>query len=728
MPARFAGCACRLALLGLTTMLGSVLLGCDRGGAPPLPAAAASQLSASATTDDEPENTRRNKLGDREKANGAVSGNQAPNDPRTTEASEVNDADHTPEPNHGESEPQQQPANRLAKETSPYLLMHAHNPVDWYPWGPEAFERARRENKPIFLSVGYASCHWCHVMERESFRDPEIAAFLNEHFISIKVDREERPDVDQIYMTALQVYNQLTGSQRGGGWPMSMFLLPDGRPFFGGTYFPPRDGPRGVGFLSVLRRIHEVWRNEPDRLKQQAEQLTKITVATIDEQPAGPKQLPASEQIAARIEEALFQEFDAEYGGFGYSEVDPNRPKFPVPSNLLFLLDRWRRDRTERAKTMLTTTLAHMAGGGIHDQVGGGFHRYSTDRYWRVPHFEKMLYDNGQLATLYAEAFASFGRLSDRRTVERLVDFVLRELTSPEGAFYSSLGAETGGHEGAYYVWTRQEIEAALSDDQFQLVRAVYGLDQEPNFEGRYVLCWSAPPDEIAKSLGLDEATLFAQLDAAHKTLLEVRGRRERPRTDTKIVTAWNGLMIRGLADAGRVLKRPQYVQAAARAAEFVWSHLRQDDNRLLRSYAGGQAKWNAYLDDYAMLTDGLLALHQADGSARWLERAQQLADRQIDLFWDERRGGFFFTSDDHEALFARPKDPVDSALPSGNAVSAHNLIRLSRLLKRSDYRQRAEQTILALAWGFDRSPAAMPRMATALMALDASRSGNAAD
>jgi len=595
--------------------------------------------------------------------------------------------------------------------------MHAHNPVDWYPWGAEAFARARAEKKPIFLSIGYSSCYWCHVMERESFMDEEIADFMNRHFVCIKVDREERPDVDQIYMTALQLYYQLAGVGRGGGWPMSMFLLPDGKPFLGGSYFPPRDGPRGTGFLTVLRRVSEVWKNEPQRVEQQAARLTEVVVGSLNEQHPAADKLPGDKVIRA-ITQALAENYDRRYGGFGYSEANPHQPKFPEPSNLLFLLDRVRRSGDPEARRMLEGTLSKMAAGGIRDHIGGGFHRYSTDRFWRVPHFEKMLYDNGQLASVYAKAFALNHDPSARRVVDELVAFVLRELTSPEGGFYSSLDAETDGREGVFYVWDKAELKRILTPDEFALAARVYGLDAEPNFEGHYILLLPRPLAETAAALKIEEAALVERLEPIRQKLLKVRAKRARPRTDVKILTGWNGLMIRGLADAGRIFEQPRYVDAARRAADFVWQHLRSDQGRLWRTYAGGQAKLNAYLDDYAFLTDGLLALGEATGERRWTQRADQLMRKQIELFWDDARGGFFFTSEDHETLLARGKDPVDSAIPSGNAVSAHNLVRLSILLDRPAYRRRAKKTLLAFAWIFNRSPLAAPRMAVALAAL----------
>ena len=618
---------------------------------------------------------------------------------------------------------QQRPANRLAKETSPYLLLHAHNPVDWYPWGEEAFAKARDEKKLIFLSIGYSSCYWCHVMERESFMDEVVAAAMNERFVCIKVDREERPDVDHIYMSALSVLG------RQGGWPLTMILTPDALPIVGGTYFPPRDkeielpktktAPDGTkqritGLLTFLKLVDDAWRKNPQEVKDYAQQVAaavqrglrrRVMVAAT----------PAAD-TAAKTVAALAEQFDAEYGGFGYSEANPRRPKFPEPSNLLFLL-RYAGSHAADAEAekpprkMLSLSLNRMAGGGIRDHLGGGFHRYSTDRYWRVPHFEKMLYDNAQLTSVYAAAYKLTGEAEYRRVAEEILGFVERELTSPEGAFYAALDAETDGDEGQFYVWTREQLAAALSADEARLLGLVYGTAGEANFEQRYILEITRPVDEVAAAEGIAADALRQRLDAIRGKLLAQRATRDRPLTDTKILTAWNGLMIRGFADAGRLFDEPRYVQTAARAADFVLAKLRTPEGRLLRSYAEGQGRLNAYLDDYAFLVDGLLALHEVTREPRWLTAADELTAKQIELFWDEEEGGFFFTSDDHEELLARSKDPVDGALPSGNAVAAGNLVYLGRALPRPQLLERAGQTIDCFAALMNESPTAMPRM-----------------
>jgi uncharacterized protein YyaL (SSP411 family) len=608
------------------------------------------------------------------------------------------------------------PRNRLADETSPYLLLHAHNPVDWYPWGDEALAKAKRENKVIFLSVGYSSCHWCHVMERESFMDKEIAEYLNEHFVCIKVDREERPDVDSIYMTAVQIVAQR------GGWPMSVFLTPDAKPFFGGTYFPARDNDRPgmTGFLTLLQRVQEIWVEQPDQLRQDADRLTEMLKRQLDGRRPGALEPPDAVWLD-RLQEALADQYDETYGGFGFVEADPRRPKFPEPSNLVFLLDRARRlpadsPQRKQALELVEGTLQRMAMGGIRDHLGGGFHRYSVDRFWKIPHFEKMLYDNGQLASVYSEAYRLTGREEFRLVVEQLLDFVLREMTGPDGGFYSALDAESEDEEGKFYRWEKAELQQVLDAETFAQFAEIYGLDEPPNFEESfYALQLGQTLTKLAEDRGVTVEQLDEQLAPSRRKLLEARTRRPRPLTDDKILTGWNGLMIRGFADAGRILKQPRYVEAAERAARFVLRELRDDQGRLLRTYGQGRAKLNAYLNDYAFLVDGLIGLYEATQEAQWLEEAERLTDRQIELFWDDANNGFFFTSGDHESLLARIRDPVDGAQPSGNSVSAQNLLFLSQARNRPEYLDKAEQTILATSGLLQTSPLAAPRMAVAV-------------
>lgn len=607
--------------------------------------------------------------------------------------------------------------NRLAKETSLYLRMHGHNPVDWHPWDDEALAKAKKENKLIFLSIGYSSCHWCHVMERESFLDEEIAALLNRHFVCIKVDREERPEIDAIYMKSLQVYMQLAGQGAGGGWPLSMFLTPDGEPFFGGTYFPPRDGDRGraTGFLTVIGKVHEVWTKSPERITQDAETLTKFVRSELERELIA---VPLEPAALESIHTALWEQFDPKYGGFGFDEDNPRTSKFPEPPNLVFLLDRLRRsagseEQQQQTRTMLLTTLDRVAAGGIYDHVGGGFHRYAVDRQWQIPHFEKMLYDNGQLASTYAEAYALTKNENYARVARETLDFVLREMTSPSGGFYTALDAESEHEEGKFYRWTKEELQAALSEEEFALLAPIYSFAGEPNFEEQYYcLQLSAAWDALAAERKASVADLQKQVAPALQKLLAQRNKRVRPLTDDKILTATNGQMIRGFADAGRILSEPRYIAAAEQAATFVLKHLQDKDGRLLRTYAQGEAKLNAYLEDYAFLVDGLLALHAATGKQQWLDEAQRLTDKQIALFADAKRGGFFFTSGDHEKLIARAKDFQDGVSPSGNAVALSNLLVLAEKTQSPKYRTQAEQTLAAASQLVLRSPLWVPQLA----------------
>ncbi len=618
------------------------------------------------------------------------------------------------------------PANRLARETSPYLLLHAHNPVDWYPWGPEAFAKARGEKKPIFLSVGYSSCYWCHVMERESFEDAEIARFLNEHFVCIKVDREERPDVNQIYMTALQAVGP-----GGGGWPMSMFLTPDGRPFFGATYLPPRDRDGSSGFLTLAGAIARAWDKERPEIEKSADALSDAVRRRLRAE-KGRRGMPLSRGWADRGFAELAEQFDPEFGGFGYNPTNPRRPKFPEPANLVFLFDRQVREAAAGARPqaiarpdepprdatgMVRATLDRMARGGIRDHLAGGYHRYSTDRSWTVPHFEKMLYDNAQLASVHLRAFELTRDPRWRAEAEATFAFVERSMTAPEGGFYSSLDAETKAGEGAYYVWTRDEVKAVLGDGpDASAFMNVYGLAGEPNFEARrYVLTEPRGRDEQARALETTPEALEAQLAPLRARLLAAREKRPAPLRDDKVLTAWNGLMIAAYADGYRVLRKDEYRRAAESAADFVLTRLRTADGRLLRTYRAGHAKLGAYLEDYAFLAHGLLQLHAATGDARWLREARALADRMIADFEDREDGGFFFTADGHESLLARPKDPFDNAMPSGNTVAILDLLALHKLTGETSYRDHAGRALEAFATPMARLPYAMPMMLVGL-------------
>jgi uncharacterized protein YyaL (SSP411 family) len=611
--------------------------------------------------------------------------------------------------------PAKHAANRLAKETSPYLLLHAHNPVDWYPWGPEALEKAKREGKLIFLSVGYSSCHWCHVMEREAFSDPEIAKLLNQSFVCIKVDREERPDVDQIYMTSLYVFNELSGVGGGGGWPLSMFLTPEAKPFFGGTYLPARDGDRGVqtGFLTLLQRIQKVWKDSPAALRSDADRVTEVTQLQLAGNRPNPLFRLENDALADGLE-SLTQQFDRDHGGFGFNPEDPQRPKFPEPSNLVLLLEQLKKDPQDaKAREMLVTTLDHLYQGGIYDQLAGGFHRYSVDRFWHIPHFEKMLYDNAQLISVFAQAYELTGNPDYRRVVEETVRFLENEMRDESGAYWSALDADSEDEEGKFYRWTAAELRELLkSDEEWAMAAATWGVGGEPNFEERdYVLLLSRSQAETAQQQGLELAEWLGKLQPLQDRLLEARGRRERPLTDTKILTSWNGLAIRGLADASRCLQDPALQKLAERVADAVLEQLLDDEGRLYRTQGQGQPVLKAYVDDYANLIDGLVALHECTGEQRWLDEAERLMTLQLELFWDEAGGGFYFTADDHESLLARAKNPVDNVIPSGNSISALNLIYLGVALERPQWLDRAEATLRSVSTLMQQTPSAVPRM-----------------
>ena len=590
--------------------------------------------------------------------------------------------------------------NRLANETSPYLLQHKDNPVDWYPWGEEAFERARAEDKPIFLSIGYSACHWCHVMERESFEDEETAALMNEHFINIKVDREERPDVDSVYMNAVQA---LTGR---GGWPMSVWLLPDGRPFFGGTYFP--DTPRhGLpSFRQVLLRVAAAYREQRDLLEKEADSLTRAISGRV---------LLESERnrtFSAETLKVAFQgiaaRYDARHGGFG------SAPKFPPAMTLEFLLRLHRRYGWPQALKMTTHTLDRMAWGGMYDQVGGGFHRYSVDALWLVPHFEKMLYDNALLIRAYLYGYQVTGEPRYRRVVEQTVEYIRREMTDPQGGFYSSQDADSEGEEGKYFVWTEEELRAALgSSVNVEAVLDYWGVKAGPNFEGRSILWVPEEPEKVAARNGLSVETLRDEVEKARQTLSRRREERIRPGCDDKILTAWNGLMINSLAQAGRALGREEYVRMATRAADFILRELQQD-GRLLRSCKDGRARFNAYLEDYAFLTEGLIELYQTTFDLRWFKEALALTGRMVDLFWDDE-AGFYDTSHDHEELVTRPQELADNATPSGTSSAVAVLLRMAILAGREDWRERAERILNRLNSAIQGYPSAFAYLASQL-------------
>ncbi len=577
-------------------------------------------------------------------------------------------------------------SNHLAQETSPYLLQHANNPVDWYPWGPTALARASREDNPILLSVGYSACHWCHVMAHECFEDPDVAAVMNELFINIKVDREERPDIDKIYQTA---HSLLT--QRNGGWPLTMFLTPNGQtPFFGGTYFPkePRHGL--PGFVDLMQRVAAFYRErKQDIAEQNAVLLDALGSISAPRHAAGePVALPLD---IAR--DSLEKQFDATHGGFGRA------PKFPHPSSLERLLRHWSGSRAadavdEQALHMAAFTLERMALGGVYDQLGGGFCRYSVDDYWMIPHFEKMLYDNGPLLALYAQAHAATGNPLFARIAHETAAWVMRDMQSPEGGYYSTLDADSEGEEGKFYVWNPNQVRELLGQD-YDLFAARFGLDREPNFEGRYHLHVFTALGDLAQRFNQSEADAAAKLDAARAELLAERNQRIWPGRDEKILTSWNGLMIRGMAIAARHLDAPEYAESAERALDFIRATLWRD-GRLLATYKDGKAHLNAYLDDYVFLIDGILELLQVRWRDGDLDFALELAEVVLEHFQDPE-GGFFFTADDHETLIQRPKPVSDDAMPSGNGIAAYVLRHLGHLLGETRYLYASDRTLKSL-------------------------------
>ena len=569
-------------------------------------------------------------------------------------------------------------SNRLASESSPYLLQHADNPVDWYPWGEEALQKAEDEDKPIFLSIGYSACHWCHVMAHESFEDAETAAIMNEYFVNIKVDREERPDLDSIYMDAVV---SITGR---GGWPMSVFLTPDGLPFYAGTYFPPTDRYGTPAFKGVLLSVARAYRERRQEIYQWNEQFR-----THMDQRLEPSGSPAS-LAPETLDEAygrVASDFDATNGGFGEA------PKFPQPMIVEFLLRHHHRTDQQHALDMVDLTLTRMAAGGIYDQLGGGFHRYSTDARWLVPHFEKMLYDNALLARVYLHAWQVTGRPIYRRIVEETLDYVIREMTDPDGGFYSAQDADSEGEEGKFFVWTPDEIREILGGEA-EAFMAAYGVTRHGSFEGKNILEFVGH---------LDQRPALAE---ARRKLFEAREGRVHPGRDDKVLTSWNGLMLAAFAEAARVLDREDYHQVAERNANFLLCELRQENGRLLHSWKDGQARFNAYLEDYAFYAYGLLALYEATFDVRWFIEARSLADMILSHFSDDR-GGFLDTSDDHERLITRPRQVQDNAVPSGNAVAVDVLLRLAALTGSDTYRRPAEAVLEEMTSVMRRHPLA---------------------
>ena len=579
--------------------------------------------------------------------------------------------------------------NRLIDETSPYLLQHAHNPVDWYPWGEEALERAKAEDKPILLSVGYSACHWCHVMERESFEDPRIAEVMNAEFVCIKVDREERPDVDSIYMGAVQA---MTGR---GGWPMTVFLTPEGKPFYGGTYYPPEDRHGIPGFPRVVASIANAYRQERGEVILATERLLQQMRAMAT---ASRGVEPLTTDVLSSAFAGVVKDFDPTHGGVGL------QPKFPQPMTYEFLLRYYLRSGDVRALEMVGTTLDRMAMGGIYDQIGGGFHRYSTDTYWLVPHFEKMLYDNALLVRLYLHAYQITGKPLYRRVIEETLDYVLREMTDPAGGFYSAQDADSEGEEGKFFVWRPEEIAEVLGEEDGALVCRYYGVTTVGNFEGRSILNVAAGAADELERDGIPAERLDALLGRARAALLETRSRRVAPERDDKVLTSWNGLMIAAFAEAGAVLDRDDYTDVAVTAASFVSESLRPS-GRLLRTHKDGVSRLLGYLEDYAFLVDGLLVLHEATFERRWLEEAVELGYAMVDLFWDDAAGQFYDTGADHEELVVRPRDLTDNAVPAGSSMAASVLLKLSVITGDGDLERRAVEAMRSAKAVMERFP-----------------------
>ncbi|HOA70194.1 MAG TPA: thioredoxin domain-containing protein [Methanosarcina thermophila] len=574
--------------------------------------------------------------------------------------------------------------NRLINEKSPYLLQHAYNPVDWYPWGEEAFDKARKENKPIFLSIGYSTCHWCHVMAHESFEDEEVARLMNKAFVCIKVDREERPDIDNVYMTVCQI---MLGR---GGWPLNIIMTPSMKPFFAGTYIPKKSRFNQTGMLELVPRIEEIWKRQNKEILDSAEKITASIQNMITES-AGAS---IGETIIEEAYEELLNSFDNEYGGF------QRAPKFPTPHKIFFLLRYWKRSGNPEALHMVEYTLENMYRGGIHDHLGSGFHRYSTDNMWIVPHFEKMLYDQALIATAYIEAYQATGKSLYKEAAEGVLGYVLRDLTSPEGGFYCGEDADVDGEEGKYYLWNLEEISSVLSPEESELITQVFNLSPEGNFEeeirgkktGTNILYLSRPPETIAAEMGVPSDEIKNRIEVAKEKLLAARNKRKRPAKDDKILTDWTGLMITAFAKGFQAFGEEKYLKAAANAADFILSRLYSPDKRLLHRYREGEAGIPGTADDYAFLINGLLDLYEAGFELRYLKAALCLNKEFLEHFWDPVQGGFFFTADDSESLIFRKKEFADAAIPSGNSIEMLNLLRLARVTADPELEDKAQE------------------------------------
>ncbi len=599
------------------------------------------------------------------------------------------------------SEPTAAPkhTNRLIHETSPYLLQHAHNPVDWHPWGAEALNLSKAGDKPILLSIGYSACHWCHVMEHESFENEAIAKLMNDNFINIKIDREERPDLDTIYMNAVQMMGQR------GGWPLTVFLTPDCVPFYGGTYFPPIDRHGMPGFPRLLLALADAFQNRRAEIEQSASGLLSELQRINDVESSASALTPVLLEQAAQ---QILRAFDPVEGGFGRA------PKFPPSMTLSFLLRQYQRTNDPALLAAVELTLQKMARGGMYDQLGGGFHRYSVDEKWLAPHFEKMLYDNALLSRIYLDAYLVTGNGFYKQIVTETLDYVRREMTDANGGFYSSQDADSEGEEGKFFVWSRAEVEALLGAEDAKLFNRYFDVSDAGNFEGHNILHVDESLETIAKLLKVEPERLQAALTRGKQILFQAREQRIKPGRDEKLLTAWNGLMLRSFAEAAQVLSRADYLETAVRNAEFVCATLKRE-GRLLRTHKDGASKLNAYQEDYAYLIDGLLALYEASFDTRWFVAARALADTMIEQFWDAENGGFYFTSADHETLISRTKDFYDNATPAGNSVAAHVLLRLALFTGAARYRELAEQILQLTLHDVQRMPNAFGHTLCAL-------------
>ncbi|MCF6159448.1 MAG: thioredoxin domain-containing protein [wastewater metagenome] len=598
-----------------------------------------------------------------------------------------------------EKTPIKQKPNRLIHEKSPYLQQHAYNPVDWYPWGEEAFQKAVKENKPVFLSIGYSTCHWCHVMEYESFEDEEVARILNENFVSIKVDREERPDLDTTYMAVCQA---MTGS---GGWPLNIFLTPEKKPFFAGTYFPKTARLGSPGFIAILTKIADLWKTNREGVIASSDQIVKILQSSAETEPGE----ILTKELLKNAYEQLNDSFDPIYGGFGTS------PKFPTPHQYTFLLRWWKRNNDPMPLEMVEKTLERMGRGGIYDQLGGGFHRYSTDEYWLVPHFEKMLYDQALTALAYTETYQVTGKIFYADMVRSIFEYVLRDMTSPEGGFYTAEDADSEGVEGKFYVWTPDEIISILGEEEGTIFCEYYDVTKGGNFEDKNILHVDRPLDAFAQLKGLKPEELQKLLVRTRKKLFSEREKRIHPHKDDKILTSWNGLMIAALAKGAQALNEPEYAQAAVRATEFILRTLQAKDGTLLRRYRQGEASITGYLDDYSYFIWGLLNLYETTLDIKYLKTALVLDKQMVENFWDEKGGGFFFSGKKNEQLITRTKEIYDGATPSGNSVALLNLLRLSHMTGNTDLGKMAEQLIKTFGKTVKQHPSGYTQFLSAL-------------